>query len=139
MLLPVSAHAAMIVRDRYMRGLLACIFGWLFFSLAGAQTDTAALDGVDVYGTQAFDAAFIRAQFAKELAALAEASAANDPVANTRAKERFKEALMQRGDFAFVEATLISYFKQPVKRYLTVDVVERHDREQRMPFVAAPQ
>jgi hypothetical protein len=110
--------------------------GWLLSLLVGCPGPGAAaadFDGIDVYG-------MIRVEFVHELADWRAADAAGDSVRSRAARERIVSALRQRGDFALVEATLISYFrKDPAAKYLTIDVVERGDRERRMPFVAAPQ
>jgi hypothetical protein len=96
------------------------------------------LVAIDVYGTSTFDSALIRSEFSEDLDTWREAVHMDDRAAVKAAKDRIVTSLQKRGDFAFVDATMISYFREPTVRYLTIDVVERSDSARRMPFIDLP-
>lgn len=100
--------------------------------------DKPSIQALDVYGTQALDAAEIERTARSELDALAAAIAARDATRIKEAKAAITKPLLERGDFAYLELTIIQYFPPTPGLYATIDVVETKDRARRMPFRPAP-
>jgi hypothetical protein len=114
------------------------VMTWLLACVTCTQAAAPALVAIDVYGTSAFDSALIRSEFSEDLDTWREAAHTDDLAAVKAAKDRIVTSLRKRGDFALVDATMISYFWEPTVRYLTIDVVERSDSARRMPFIDLP-
>jgi hypothetical protein len=93
-----------------------------------------------VFGTRAFTAAEVRAEYGPELAAIAAAFSTgrlDDELAGQY--RRVVEGLRARGDFVYLDLAYVRYFdhEQPTG-YLTIDVVERADSAVRMAFRPVP-
>ncbi len=135
----VAVVGSLFVR-RLSRATWACAMLVVFAGeSAPAQAEVAELGGVDVYGTEAFDAAGVRAEFGKELDALREALDSGDVERSTAVEASIVSALHKRGDFALIDIGVITYAKQVRTQYVSIDVVESADRARRMPFNPAPQ
>ncbi len=130
--------AAVAEAPRRVRGLV--LAGSLLGApLAAAQDAMLPLQGVDVYGTDAFDGAAVKAEFGAELDELAAAIAEGDPEARFRVADAITDGLSERGDFAYLEVGSIRYYPPNEAIYVTIDVVEQEDAASRMPFRETPQ
>ena len=97
------------------------------------------LAGIDVFGTRAFTAADVRAEFGVDLDSIAAAfgSGRIDDAVIAR-YVRVVTALRARGDFAYLDLAVINYFEPEPRTFITVDVVESADSARRMAFAAPP-
>ena len=112
----------------------------LFSGPTAAQEPNFVLGDVVVYGTERFDAAVIRSEFASELQQLVAAMTADDGRRTDRIVARIKEQLNSRGPFAYLSISTSSDVSRAPNFtvFVTVDVVEKADRDRRMPFRTPP-
>jgi hypothetical protein len=107
-------------------------FALLFFAPHLSNGQEIEYQGVDVYGTEVFDAAYVEREFASELRLLAEAVATMDRATEERLSAAIADELKQLADFAYLDVVGVI-----PDGYISVDVVER-GQEDRMPFREAP-
>lgn len=117
------------------RWLLAA--GWVAIA-SGALAATPRLDGLDVYGTERLDVSAIRREFAESFDGIAAAARTFDGDRIRALKAPITDALRARGDFAFLNLTVIFNVPPNEGTWITIDVVERGDAARRMPFGQAP-
>jgi hypothetical protein len=130
-----------------LRGLLLATALLLSCSQAGAQQEPLPVAGVDVYGTDAFDADEVRAVLepdvrryvatTEQLRLDGESDALIGTLREIDAKLRAAfEARVPLADF---EISPITSFQPTQRIYVTIDVVTRTDAARRMPFRRAPE
>jgi hypothetical protein len=125
--------------DRMQRNRVVGAAALLAVIHGGLVAQTPRLAGIDVFGTRAFDADYVRSHFGVELERLSAALSRgefSDSVA-----ELYKNAILglrARGGFAHLDFSFINYYDGTPRTFLTVDVVERSDSARRMAFNAVP-
>ncbi len=120
--------------------ITAVLWLLLFSGTAASQEPNFVLGDTFVYGTERFDAAVIRSEFASELLELVAAMSADHGSRADRVVARIKEQLNSRGPFAYLSiGTSSGLARAPnFTVFFTVDVVEEADRDRRMPFRTPP-
>lgn len=93
--------------------------------------------GIDLYRTDAFDAAWLNEAVGEDLRALLGGRLPDEEVQAT--VERIRTTIRSRGDFAYVQPSAIQYFEEGgAVMYITLDVVDAADAAERIPFREAP-
>lgn len=126
---------------RFARYRPVYLFLFVFAALAAVCSEpvnSLSINDVDVYGTNAFDAATVRNDFSDELRELSEAIQLRDVSRVQLIKDRIAAEILPLGRFSYVNVSPIRYFPPNSALYVTIDVVEEADKARRMPFRSPP-
>jgi hypothetical protein len=124
-------------------GVAAAVL-YLCAAAAGAQQSAPPIAGIDVWGSDAADAAAALAKLEPEVRRFIAAQAqrrADNGAATSAAAERAIEAKIREAygvPLAYAKVSLVVNFSPTQVMYVTIDVVEQKDAARRMPFRPAP-
>lgn len=94
--------------------------------------------GVDVFGTDRLDVASLRTRLGADFDDFESAWLAQEFDRAFPLKQALEQRVKERGGFAFVEFSVVQYFRPGQPSWLTVDVVEPQDAARRIAFASAP-
>lgn len=116
-------------------GLLFCL---LLLAPAPDSADAQqTLEAIDLFGTDQITAEQVRSRLGDTIRAMVRTRMGGDRERARAMYDRVRAGIHEMGAFAYVELALVNYPERG-GAYLTVDVVDESDREERMSFSPAP-